>query len=92
MSSEIKNNDHNNGSNCNNSDSILSSSKIDCWLVLADNTVLKGYSFGSNNKSCVSGELCFNTGMVGYTESLTDPSYRGQILIFTYPEIGNYGK
>src|SRR3712207_633231 len=39
----------------------------------------------------VMGEIVFNTGMVGYTETLTDPSYRGQILCFTYPSIGNYG-
>lgn len=39
----------------------------------------------------VAGEAVFNTGMVGYTESLTDPSYRGQLLAFTYPLIGNYG-
>ena len=37
------------------------------------------------------GEIVFNTGMVGYTETLTDPSYSGQILCFTYPSIGNYG-
>jgi carbamoyl-phosphate synthase small subunit len=39
----------------------------------------------------VAGEAVFNTGMVGYTESLTDPSYRGQLLNFTYPLVGNYG-
>lgn len=39
----------------------------------------------------MAGEAVFNTGMVGYTESLTDPSYRGQLLAFTYPLIGNYG-
>ncbi|MBN2423277.1 glutamine-hydrolyzing carbamoyl-phosphate synthase small subunit [Candidatus Woesearchaeota archaeon] len=58
-------------------------------LVLEDNTVFRGYSFGYN--SSVAGEVVFNTGMVGYPESLTDPSYRGQILVLTYPLIGNYG-
>lgn len=58
-------------------------------LVLEDGSIFHGYSFGS--KKTVSGEVVFNTGMVGYPESLTDPSYRGQILVLTYPLIGNYG-
>ncbi len=58
-------------------------------LILEDGTVAEGYSFGSLKQ--VSGEVVFNTGMVGYPESMTDPSYRGQILVFTYPLIGNYG-
>ncbi|MCZ6648498.1 MAG: glutamine-hydrolyzing carbamoyl-phosphate synthase small subunit [Thaumarchaeota archaeon] len=58
-------------------------------LVLEDGTVFSGIGFGAAEK--VSGEVVFNTGMVGYTEALTDPSYRGQILTFTYPLIGNYG-
>jgi carbamoyl-phosphate synthase small subunit len=58
-------------------------------LVLKDGTVFRGYSFGA--KEPVIGEVVFNTGMVGYPESLTDPSYRGQILVLTYPLIGNYG-
>lgn len=58
-------------------------------LVLQDGSVFHGYSFGS--KKAVTGEVVFNTGMVGYPESLTDPSYRGQILVLTYPLIGNYG-
>jgi carbamoyl-phosphate synthase small subunit len=58
-------------------------------LVLADGTVFPGESFGAARDS--DGEVVFNTGMVGYPESLTDPSYRGQILTFTYPLIGNYG-
>lgn len=62
----------------------------DAWFKLEDGTVLAGYSFGSKAAAC-SGEVVFNTGMVGYPESLTDPSYRGQILILTYPLIGNYG-
>ena len=60
-----------------------------CKLVLEDGSTFNGYSFGS--KSTVNGEVVFNTGMVGYPEILTDPSYRGQILILTYPLIGNYG-
>ncbi|KAJ2889166.1 Carbamoyl-phosphate synthase, partial [Coemansia aciculifera] len=59
-------------------------------LVLKDGAVLQGYSFGAEVKS-VSGECVFQTGMVGYPESLTDPSYRGQILVLTYPLVGNYG-
>jgi carbamoyl-phosphate synthase small subunit len=58
-------------------------------LILDDGTEFHGYIFGS--KKPVSGEVVFNTGMVGYPESLTDPSYRGQILVLTYPLIGNYG-
>ncbi|KAJ2851328.1 Carbamoyl-phosphate synthase [Coemansia brasiliensis] len=59
-------------------------------LVLKDGALLQGHSFGAEIKS-VSGECVFQTGMVGYPESLTDPSYRGQILVLTYPLIGNYG-
>jgi len=58
-------------------------------LVLDDGSVFEGYHFGA--PSAVAGEVVFATGMVGYPESLTDPSYRGQILAFTYPLIGNYG-
>jgi carbamoyl-phosphate synthase small subunit len=58
-------------------------------LILEDGSVFKGYSFGA--KRTVAGEVVFNTGMVGYPEGLTDPSYHGQILVFTYPLIGNYG-
>jgi carbamoyl-phosphate synthase small subunit len=58
-------------------------------VVLADGTVFFGKSFGF--PASVSGEIVFCTGMVGYPESLTDPSYCGQILSFTYPLIGNYG-
>ena len=57
--------------------------------MLEDGTVFHGYTFGS--KKVVTGEVVFNTGMVGYPESLTDPSYKGQILVLTYPLIGNYG-
>jgi carbamoyl-phosphate synthase small subunit len=58
-------------------------------LILADGTTFEGQSFGAPVDT--DGEVVFNTGMVGYPESLTDPSYRGQILVFTYPLIGNYG-
>jgi carbamoyl-phosphate synthase (ammonia) len=58
-------------------------------LVLEDGTRLRGVSFGYEGS--VSGELVFTTGMVGYPESLTDPSYRGQLLVMTYPIVGNYG-
>ena len=58
-------------------------------LVLSDGTVYKGWS--SSNPNTVSGEIVFNTGMTGYQEILTDPSYYGQIVTFTYPEIGNTG-
>jgi len=58
-------------------------------LVLEDGSVWPGQGFGAFAK--VSGEVVFNTGMVGYPESITDPSYHGQILCQTYPLIGNYG-
>ncbi|KAL3056546.1 hypothetical protein OYC64_019100 [Pagothenia borchgrevinki] len=58
-------------------------------LVLEDGTRMKGFSFGHDTS--VAGELVFNTGLVGYPETLTDPSYRGQILTLTYPIVGNYG-
>lgn len=58
-------------------------------LVLQDGTTFRGESFGAHADT--QGEVVFTTGMAGYPESLTDPSYRGQILTFTYPLIGNYG-
>ena len=58
-------------------------------LTLEDGSVFEGRSFGFPQS--VSGEVVFNTGMVGYPETLTDPSYKGQILVTTYPLIGNYG-
>jgi len=58
-------------------------------LVLEDKTSFVGYSFGFPRPA--SGEVVFNTGMIGYPESITDPSYKGQILVLTYPLIGNYG-
>ncbi|KAG0338552.1 hypothetical protein BG005_003680, partial [Podila minutissima] len=59
-------------------------------LVLQDGSSFQGISFGAEARS-ISGECVFQTGMVGYPESLTDPSYRGQILVLTFPLIGNYG-
>ena len=58
-------------------------------LVLEDGAVFEGRSFGASIPAA--GEVVFTTGMVGYPEALTDPSYRGQILVATYPLIGNYG-
>src|SRR5438552_2489850 len=58
-------------------------------LLLEDGSLFEGWGFGFPRS--VSGEVVFNTGMVGYPETLTDPSYRGQILVLTYPLIGNYG-
>ena len=59
------------------------------YIILSDGTVYEGIGFGSNEE--VLGEIVFNTSMTGYQEMLTDPSYRGQILVSTYPIIGNYG-
>src|ERR1700734_2952082 len=58
-------------------------------LVLADGTVLEGIGFGATGHAV--GEVCFNTAMTGYQEILTDPSYAGQIITFTFPHIGNVG-
>jgi carbamoyl-phosphate synthase small subunit len=58
-------------------------------LVLEDGSIFEGKSFGF--EASVAGEIVFNTAMTGYPESLTDPSYRGQIIVLTYPSIGNYG-
>ncbi|UCG42737.1 MAG: glutamine-hydrolyzing carbamoyl-phosphate synthase small subunit [candidate division WOR-3 bacterium] len=58
-------------------------------LELENSTQMAGTGFGAHAPA--SGEVVFNTGMVGYVESLTDPSYRGQILVLTYPLVGNYG-
>jgi carbamoyl-phosphate synthase small subunit len=58
-------------------------------LVLEDGTEMEGFAFGAID--AVAGEVVFNTGMTGYVETLTDPSYRGQILVATYPLVGNYG-
>ena len=63
--------------------------KRDAKLILENGFIFEGYSFGS--KGHVIGEVVFNTGMTGYQEVMTDPSYFGQIITFTYPEIGNTG-
>ena len=63
--------------------------KMHGCLVLEDGTVIRGEGIGAG--TTVVGELVFNTAMTGYQESLTDPSYSGQTLMFTYPMIGNYG-
>lgn len=69
--------------------SMLFSGAQPALLVLADGTAFRGLSFGAPGTTI--GEVVFNTGMTGYQEVLTDPSYRGQIVIFTYPELGNTG-
>jgi carbamoyl-phosphate synthase small subunit len=58
-------------------------------LVLADGTVLEGFGLGATGQAV--GEVCFNTAMTGYQEILTDPSYAGQIITFTFPHVGNVG-
>ena len=58
-------------------------------LVLSDGTKFHGKSFGYD--APVAGEVVFNTAMMGYPESLTDPSYAGQLLVMTFPLVGNYG-
>ncbi|KAI8825622.1 uncharacterized protein EV422DRAFT_616705 [Fimicolochytrium jonesii] len=63
---------------------------VTATLLLNDGTAFQGYSFGAEKQS-VAGECVFQTGMVGYPESVTDPSYRGQILVLTFPLVGNYG-
>ena len=61
----------------------------DVTLVLQDGTTFQGKSFGY--EKAVTGEVVFNTAMMGYPESLTDPSYAGQMMVLTYPLVGNYG-
>ena len=68
---------------------MIASSRNSALLVLADGTVLEGEAFGHRGDAM--GEVVFNTGMTGYQEVLTDPSYSGQLLTFTYPELGNTG-
>lgn len=63
--------------------------KYNKQLILEDGTIYKGYGFGSDVE--MTGEVVFNTAMTGYQETLSDPSYNGQIVIFTYPLVGNYG-
>jgi carbamoyl-phosphate synthase small subunit len=68
---------------------VPASPPADAALLLADGTRFEGRSFGY--EEAAAGEVVFSTGMVGYPQSLTDPSYTGQILVMTYPLIGNYG-
>ena len=63
--------------------------RLQATLMLADGTQFRGWGLG--NQTTAAGELVFTTCMTGYQEALTDPSYRGQVLMFTYPLIGNYG-
>ncbi|QCI63718.1 glutamine-hydrolyzing carbamoyl-phosphate synthase small subunit [Phreatobacter stygius] len=63
--------------------------KVTALLVLADGTVIEGFGLGAEGDAA--GEVCFNTAMTGYEEILTDPSYAGQIITFTFPHIGNVG-
>lgn len=58
-------------------------------IIFKNHSCYRGYFFG--HKKPASGELVFNTGMVGYPEAITDPSYKGQVLVLTYPLVGNYG-
>ena len=62
---------------------------INAILALEDGRCFEGYAFGATGTT--TGEICFNTSMSGYQEVITDPSYRGQIVSMTYPQIGNYG-
>src|SRR5580700_10104055 len=64
-------------------------SSLNAALLLADGTVFFGAGFGALGTAL--GEICFNTAMTGYQEVLTDPSYQGQIITFTFPHIGNIG-
>jgi carbamoyl-phosphate synthase small subunit len=63
--------------------------RMNAVLALEDGSVYRGKAFGAQAEAC--GEVCFNTSMTGYQEILTDPSYKGQIVTMTYPQIGNYG-
>ena len=63
--------------------------RVTALLVLADGTVIEGMGIGAEGEAV--GEVCFNTAMTGYQEVLTDPSYAGQIVTFTFPHVGNVG-
>ena len=64
-------------------------SRKKAYLALENGTVLEGWSAGAEGEK--GGDLVFNTAMTGYHEILTDPSYAGQVVIMTYPLMGNYG-
>src|ERR1700752_1292451 len=67
----------------------VQSEHLPCLLALEDGLTFEGMAFGAHGTT--PGELVFNTSLTGYQEILTDPSYAGQIVTMTYPEIGNYG-
>ena len=73
----------------NPADSGWTEPRATALLVLADGTVLEGFGLGALGEA--PGEVCFNTAMTGYQEILTDPSYAGQIVTFTFPHVGNVG-
>ena len=68
---------------------MINTYKKNAKLVLSNGIIFPGFSFGASGTAV--GEIVFNTGMTGYQEVITDPSYYGQLLTFTYPEIGNTG-
>ena len=61
------------------------------YLILENGMIFNGHLFGNTNQDNIIGDIVFQTGMVGYVEALTDPSYEEQLLVFTYPIMGNYG-
>ena len=73
----------------NEPDDVWTEPQVTAVLVLADGTVIEGFGLGALGASA--GDVCFNTSMTGYQEILTDPSYAGQIVTFTFPHIGNVG-
>src|SRR6266487_6217799 len=70
-------------------DDLWAEPRASALLVLADGSVFEGCGLGATGRAA--GEVCFNTAMTGYEEILTDPSYAGQIITFTFPHIGNVG-
>ncbi len=84
-----ENNDNDNFAKLNNT----RPAKADALLLLKDGTIFWGIGFGaySSEKNLALGEICFSTGMTGYQETLTDPSFAGQLITFTFPHIGNVG-
>eukprot|EP00928_Gymnodinium_smaydae_P059831 TRINITY_DN4329_c0_g1_i1.p1 TRINITY_DN4329_c0_g1~~TRINITY_DN4329_c0_g1_i1.p1 ORF type:complete len:1562 (-),score=375.52 TRINITY_DN4329_c0_g1_i1:179-4864(-) len=77
------------GSAAGSSEAFEEGEPFPAWLQLEDGTVERGQLLGA--RKTIAGEYVFTTAMVGYVESLTDPSYYGQIVVFTYPMVGNYG-
>lgn len=78
-----------NGATSDNDSTDLLKPGPECLLALEDGRTFRGFSFGAAGTTV--GELVFNTSLIGYQEILTDPSYAGQVVTLTYPEIGNYG-